>query len=218
MPMHLHRNLDLLKKQVLAVGSLVEEALAKAVRALGERQEDLAREVVQGDQLVDEREIHVEEECLKILALHQPVANDLRYVVAMMKVNNDLERMGDLAGNLAERAIDLAGKEPLAIPPAIEEMASLARAMLRECLNAVVDRDEGTAQGVLDKDGKVDELHIGLFGTLQEKMLEDPGRIADYVQLLSVSRYLERTADLATNIAEDVIFMVRGEVIRHRGH
>lgn len=215
MSKHLRRDLDHLRKEILTVGSMVEEATEKALFALVERRPDVAEEVKRGDVEIDRKEVQVEEECLKVLALHQPVAADLRFVIAVLKVNNDLERVGDLADNIAGRAISLAEKEPLAVPEEILEMASRVRTMLRESLSSLVELDTKLARKVLDDDEEVDARHKKIFSILQGRMREDPERIDDLVQILSVSRYLERMADQATNIAEDVVFTVDGEVIRH---
>lgn len=216
MAIHLFRDLEQLKRQLLAVGSLVEEAVHKAIVALVERRPDLAEEVKRGDKRVDEQELLVEDECLKVLALHQPVAIDLRYVVAMLKVNNDLERVGDLAGNIAGRAITLASGEPIPVPGEITEMSARVERMLRDCLDAMVESDTALARRVHAEDEAVDALHRAIFGILEQRMREQPDSIAKQIQLLSVSRYLERIADLATNIAEDVVFMVEGELVRHQ--
>lgn len=216
MAIHLLRDLEQLKRELLAVGSLVEEAVHNAIIALVERREDLAAEVRRGDRKVDEQELRVEDECLKVLALHQPVAIDLRYVVAMLKVNNDLERVGDLAGNIAGRAIALARADTVTVPSEIVEMSDRVEGMLRDCLNAVVESDTDLARRVHTEDEAVDAQHKSIFGILEARMREQPDTISQQVQLLSVSRYLERIADLATNIAEDVIFMVEGELVRHQ--
>lgn len=218
MAKHLERNLSGLKKEILGVGSRVEEAVNKSILALVDRRSDLAEEVRVGDQEIDDLEIKVEEECLKLLALHQPVAHDLRFVIAMMKVNNDLERVGDLAGNIAERAIFMAGKPEIAVPRQITEMAERVRGMLHDALNAVIERSTALAQKVLLEDQYVDSRHIEVYTVVQNAIRERPDQVELYIQLLSVSRYLERMADLATNIAEDVVFMVDGQVIRHQGH
>ena len=215
--MHLLRDLEKLKKEILLIGSMVEDATHKAILALTESRIELANEVIAGDRGVDRKEIEIEEECLKILALHQPVAADLRYVVAAMKVNNDLERCGDLAGNIAARAQYLiALPESVDVPEEIKEMAQRVRVMLRESLNAVVHLDTHLARKVLHDDDDIDERHRQLYSLLRVRMEENPKRIESEMNLLSVSRYLERIADLATNIAEDVVFMVDGDVIRHR--
>jgi phosphate transport system protein len=160
----------------------------------------------------------VEEECLKVLALHQPVAADLRFVVAVLKVNNDLERVGDLAGNIASRAKFFVDHPTVAVPEEITTMADAARAMLRHSLNAVVQLDTDLARQVLRDDEDVDTRHAKIFSMVELKMIElvQPDEIKAQIQILSVSRCLERIADLATNIAEDVIFMVDGDVVRHR--
>ena len=217
MAKHLLRDLENLKKEILLVGSMVEDATHKALLALTESRVDLADEVIEGDKIIDQKEIEVEEDCLKILALHQPVAADLRYVVAVMKVNNDLERCGDLADNLASRARFLINSSvPIHVPEEIHEMGSRVRVMLRESLQAVVQLDTQLAHKVLQDDDDIDERHRQLYELLRERMESNPGRILYEMNLLSVSRYLERIADHATNIAEDVVFMVDGDVIRHR--
>ena len=216
MATHLLRDLEQLKKQLLGVGSLVEEAVHKAIVALVERRADLAEEVRRGDRKIDDEELQVEDECLKILALHQPVASDLRYVVAILKVNNDLERMGDLAGNIASRAKVLATGDPIPVPNEILEMGEHVERMLRDALNAMVESDTELARSVHVLDEVVDTHHKSIFGILEDRMRAQPETIAKQIQLLSVSRYLERIADLATNIAEDVIFVVDGELVRHQ--
>ncbi|NJL27075.1 MAG: phosphate signaling complex protein PhoU [Thermoanaerobaculia bacterium] len=217
MPIHLERDLEQLKKAILTLGAMVESATDRAILALTDRRLELAEEVIVGDRAIDDREIKVEGECLKILALHQPVANDLRYVIAMLKVNSDLERVGDLAGNVAERAATLIrDHEAVAIPPQIHEMGVIARAMLRDSLNALIHQNTELARKVLDDDEEVDRRHKEIYGVLQARMKTDPQQVDTCIPLMSVSRYLERIADMATNIAEDVVFMVDGEVIRHR--
>ena len=216
MAKHLLRDLENLKKELLLLGSMVEDAVHKSVLSLTDRRANLAREVIEGDKEIDAKEVQVDEECHKLLALHQPVANDLRFVLAAMKVNNDLERVGDLADNLAGRAEFLAEHELIEIPPKIEIMAAAVRTMLRESLNSFVHSDTELARKVLRDDEAVDEMHRDLYKLIGGSMCQEPGRIELTMQLLSVSRYLERMADLATNIAEDVVFMVDGEVVRHR--
>lgn len=216
MAIHLHRDLDKLKKDILLLSTMVEEATNQAVLALMDRRSDVAREVQRGDKEIDAREIRIEEDCLKILALHQPVANDLRFVVAVMKVNNDLERVGDLAGNLAGRAIYLADQSPVDIPDGIRELSELVPKMLRESLDALIQQDTDLARRILAEDEHVDQVHKDLYSLLEGRMEETPDQITKLIQLLSVSRYLERIADLATNIAEDVVFLVDGDVVRHR--
>jgi len=215
MTIHFRRDLDEIKKHLLEVGSLVEEAANNAIIALLERREDLAREVKEGDRAVDRKEVQVEELCLKSLALHQPVAADLRFIVVVMKVNNDLERMGDLASNIASRAADLATEPKLQVPVDLRAMAEKVRCMVRDSLDSLVRCDTDLARSVLDADDEVDELNREMWAELQKMMMEDASTVRRGLHFLSASRHLERIADLATNIAEDVIYMVDGEVVRH---
>ena len=215
MTLHLQRDLEAVKSQLLDMGSLVEKVSNQAITALQERNTDLSAGVHELDLTIDQQEVKIEEECLKILALHQPVATDLRFVVCVMKVNNDLERMGDLAINIAERASYLSSHEPLGVPLDFHRMAELAREMVKESLSALLNLDTDLARKVLAKDDEVDEINRQMFEILEEIMLKDPTTIRRAIHLLSASRHLERIADLATNIAEDVVFLVEGEVIRH---
>ncbi len=215
MTLHLQRDLEAVKSQLLDMGGLVEKVSNQAITALQERDTELSAGVHELDLTIDQQEVKIEEECLKILALHQPVATDLRFVVCIMKVNNDLERMGDLAINIAERASYLSSHEPLGVPLDFHRMAELAREMVKESLSALLNLDTDLARKVLAKDDEVDEINRQMFEILEEIMLKDPTTIRRAIHLLSASRHLERIADLATNIAEDVVFLVEGEVIRH---
>ncbi|OUU23492.1 MAG: phosphate transport system regulatory protein PhoU [Planctomycetia bacterium TMED53] len=197
------------------MGGLVEKVSNQAITALQERDTELSAGVHELDLTIDQQEVKIEEECLKILALHQPVATDLRFVVCIMKVNNDLERMGSLAINIAERASYLSSHEPLGVPLDFHRMAELALEMVKESLSALLNLDTDLARKVLAKDDEVDEINRQMFEILEEIMLKDPTTIRRAIHLLSASRHLERIADLATNIAEDVVFLVEGEVIRH---
>jgi len=212
---HLQRDLERLEKEILTVGATVEEAINKAITALINRRGELAQEVIDGDTAIDRKEVEVEEQCLKVLALHQPVAVDLRYIIAVLKVNNDLERMGDLGANIAERAAYLAEHDAIDVPLEFRRMADLVRTMVRESLDALVNHDLKLARRVLECDDEVDAVNRRMFDTLQRLMRDDPSTIERAVQTLSASRNLERIADHATNIAEDVIFMIEGDVIRH---
>ncbi|KPJ85783.1 MAG: hypothetical protein AMS18_16040 [Gemmatimonas sp. SG8_17] len=217
MTKHLVRDLVNLKKLLLQVGAMVEEATNQAITALTERRSDIASAVIENDAEIDSKEVLIEEECLKILALHQPVASDLRFVIAALKVNNDLERMGDQAVNIAERAAALASQPPLGIPLNVNRMADVVKQMVRSSLDAHVNLDTELALSVCRMDDEVDEMNREMFAVLQDHMCTEPEVSVQAVQYLSASRDLERIADLATNIAEDVVFMVEGEVIRHRG-
>jgi phosphate transport system protein len=216
MRIHLNRDLDGIRREILDVGGLVEEAVAKAILAITERRGDLAREVLDGDDRIDQKEVHVEEECLKVLALHQPVAQDLRFIVAAMKVNSDLERMGDLAANVAERAVYLASNPALAVDLDFPHMGQMVREMVRESLEALVRLDRDRARRVVLGDDHVDAWNRMVIETLEEVMQQSPETVRRGIHTISAARHLERIADLATNIAEDVIFLLDGEVVRHR--
>jgi phosphate transport system protein len=216
MAIHLLRDLEHLKKQVLAVGALVEEATDKAISALVDRRPGLAEEVIQGDDRIDRKEVEVEEECLKVLALHQPVAADLRFIITVLKVNNDLERMGDLAVNVAERAAFLSTHEPLPLRVDFPSMGDLVRGMLRDALDALVRLDTDMARQVWSRDDQVDAANRSIRESIEDLMESDSTTVERALHTLSASRNLERIADHATNIAEDVLFMVLGEVARHR--
>jgi phosphate transport system protein len=215
MSRHLERDLKRLEKEILAMGSMVEEAINKAITALMNRRSALAQEVIDGDEEIDGKEIEVEELCLKILALHQPVAGDLRFIVAVMKVNNDLERMADLAVNIAERSLYLSQHDAIGVPLDFTRMAATVRSMVCDSLDALVKLDARLARQVLERDDEVDRINREMFSVLQDLMRQDPSTIERAVQTLSASRNLERIADHATNIAEDVAFMIEGDVIRH---
>ncbi len=212
---HLQRDLEQLKKTILIVGSLVEQAMEKAERVLSHRDAALAREVVAGDKEIDRREVEVEETCLKVLALHQPVAADLRFIIAVLKVNNDLERVGDLTANMARRAAKLAAGPAMDCAPDLNRMASQVRKMLSMSLDALVGTDTDLARQVLDLDDIIDEANRDMFTRMQDAIREDPENVERGILAISISRNLERIGDLATNIAEDVIFMVDGDLVRH---
>lgn len=213
---HLQRDLERLKKDLLTMGSMVEESTNKAITALLDRRPELAQEVSRGDDRIDRKEVEIEEEALKVLALHQPVASDLRFVISVLKVNNDLERMGDLASNIADRADFLCGQPPIQVPLDFGIMGQKVRRMVRDALDSLVNLDTRLARQVCREDSEVDELHRGMFDKLQAVMYRDSSTIERAVHTISASRNLERIADLTTNIAEDVVFLVEGELIRHR--
>ena len=215
MSAHLRRDLDRLAKRVLSLGALVEDATNDAIEAVVHRRPELAQRVLDGDDRIDEREVDIEVECLKMLALHQPVAADLRYIVAVLKVNNDLERMGDIACNVAERAHWLATNDPLPVTLDFATMGDLVRRMVRDCLDALVRQDVEVARQVILDDDKVDDINRDMYDILERQLRISSESAPAALHALSTSRHLERIADLATNIAEDVIFMVEGAVVRH---
>jgi len=211
----LQREIGKLKTAVSSLGALVEENVEKAVRAVHERDEALATSVIESDPLVDAREVALEEECLKVLALHQPVAHDLRFIVAVLKVNNDLERIGDLAANIAEQARYVSRCGSIDIPYDLIGMATKVRRMLRESLDALMGRDAAIAQRVREADDEVDAMDRLMYPEVRAAIREAPDRMEELIRLLRVSQNLERIADHATNIAEDVIYLASGEIIRH---
>lgn len=208
--------IERLKKQILAMSAQVEEGLILAVKSLQTRDEALANQVIRGDFDVDQAEVEVEEEALKILALYQPVAMDLRFLTTVLKINNDLERIGDLATNIAKRAVKLC-KEPAAlVPEQMIESAVRARDMVRDSLNAFVQMDTGLASSVCDADGHVDQLCREVRKTIEADIGAHPEHLSSYLDMLLASRNIERIGDHATNIAEDVAYLVDGVIVRHR--
>ncbi len=216
MTRHIERQIDTLKERILKVGTAVEEAISKAITALINRDPALAQRVIANDEQIDRMEVEVEEECLKILALYQPVAADLRFVVAALKINNDLERMGDLATNIAKRVGPLATGEPCDLPPEIRTMAMRAEEMVRQCLEAVVRADPTLARQVREQDDAVDDARQRVRRKVMEAIRANPGKLENLLRINSISKHIERIADMATNVAEDVIYMVEGDIVRHR--
>lgn len=216
MSRHLHNEIERIKRDILQSAAIVEDALAAAIRALKERNIGQARRIIDNDARIDRMEVDLEEKCLMVLALHQPVAVDLRFLVAVLKINNDLERIADLAVNISERTAELTIRRPIAIPFDIDAMASMVATMLKQSLDALVEMDADIAETVLSLDDHVDRLHRDAFRQVQDRILEDATQMEQLIQYLSVSRNLERIGDLATNIAEDVIYMINGNIVRHR--
>jgi phosphate transport system protein len=216
MSIHLQRDLDNLQRDLLAMAASAEEAVHKALRALTDRDTNLAQQVIVGETQIDQDENHVEEECLKILALHQPVASDLRRIAAAMKINTDLERMADLAEDIAERALHLVTLPPIPIPENLQTMTDLAMSMVRQGLNAFVQFDSREARRVCRLDDQVDRYNEEIIGEVIAMMQRSPEMVSPGLSLFSAVRHLERIADHATNIAEEVVYLVEGEIIRHR--
>lgn len=212
---HFHQELDSLQDLLLEMAGIVEEQLRLACAAVDERDAGSASAVMRADDRVDELEIGVDERVMELLALHQPMAKDLRQVIATLKVANDLERVGDHAVNMAKAARRLAQVQALPEVPEIPEMAGITRGMLSDALASFVSRNPGTARMVCVRDDKVDNLRRSLFRILVTHMMEEPRRITPALELLLVSQNLERIADLSTNIAEDVVFLVEGRTIKH---
>jgi phosphate transport system protein len=216
MSKHLERDLENLQRDILTQAGAVEEAIHKAIRALQERNVQLAQQVIDGDSEIDEEENHVEEECLKILALHQPVAVDLRRTASALLINVDLERMADLAEDIAERAVSLARLPPIPIPEKLQRMTDLTTSMVRQSLDAFVNIDARLARLVCRLDDEVDRYNDAIILELIRLMRGSPEMVEPGLSLFSATRHLERIADHATNIAEDVIYLVEGEIVRHR--
>jgi phosphate transport system protein len=216
MAQHLQREIENLKKKILSLGAAVEKSVRMAVTAIENRDAELADKVISGDTEIDQLEVNLEEDCLKILALHQPVAIDLRFIIAVLKINSDLERIGDLAVNMAERAQFLSGKSPIAIPFDLEGLAIKTQKMLRESLDSLVNLNAGLARNVCATDDEVDAINRDMYDLVKAAIRTHPEQVDIFIPYLSISRYLERIADHATNIAEDVIYMIEGEIARHR--
>ncbi len=216
MSRHLERDLESIERELLLLSSMAEEMIDKACVALIRRENDLALEVIATDARVDEKEVHIENDCLKILALHQPVATDLRRTAAILKINNDLERIADLAVNIAERAEHMILYTTFKIPQVFGEMATLARSMVRKAIDSFVNLDASLARNVCGQDDELDRMHGEFIASLTTMVKQNPDAAEIAFSLFSASRQLERIGDHATNIAEDVIYLVEGEIARHK--
>ena len=215
MQRHFHEELEALKQTLLAMGGLVEDQIRRAMRALLERDDVIAQEVIDRDRQVNTYDIEVDEQCVNLLALHQPAAGDLRFITTAMKIVTDLERIGDQAVNIAQRALEL-NREPQ-LKPYIDlpRMADKAQRMVKESLDAFVARDTALARQVCGEDAEVDALKEQIFRELLTFMMEDPRTISRAIRVILISRFMERVADHATNIAEMVIYLVEGKMVRH---
>ncbi len=212
---HFHDELSHVKVRLLTMSGEAEAALGLAVEALLERDGEKARRVIAGDRVIDSMEVEIEEQCINLLALQQPMARDLRMLTSALKIANDLERVGDHAVNIAQSTERLTQARPITPEPEIVEMARLARDMLSDALEAFIRGDATAGREVCLRDDKVDALHRSVFRILLTHMMEDPHMIGAGMELFLVSRNLERVADLATNIGEDVVFLVEGKSIKH---
>jgi len=205
-----------LKKQILRLSAQVEENVVLAVKALITRDPDLAKQVIASDIEIDRQEVEVEEEALKILALYQPVAMDLRFLTTVLKINNDLERIGDLAANIAKRARRIAKEPAVTVPSELDQTALKARDMVRNSLTAFVNLDAELANEVREADDEVDDLCKEVFVFVTDEGKKNPDQLKIYLSMLLASRNLERIGDHATNIAEDIVYLVDGVIVRHR--
>lgn len=217
---HFHDELDTLQQRLMEMAGIVERLVARAAQAVLDRDPTVAADIIEEDARVDDLEVEIDARVVELLALHQPMAGDLRRVIATNKAANDLERVGDHAVNIAKAARRLADTHPLPELRELREMVVITREMLSDSLAAYVSRNAGTARMVCIADDKVDNLRRSLFRILVTHMLEDPRHIGGALELLLVSQNLERVADLSTNIAEDVVFLVEGRTIKHgaEGH
>jgi len=215
MRVHLQRDIDKLKRRLLVLGTEAEEAVRLAVRALAERNEPLAREVLAREVQTNAMEVDIEEDCLKILALHQPVAGDLRQVIAALKIDRDLERIADLAAHVAERSLALFALPPLDVPFRLDEMAAKVQAMLKKALDAFAVLDPVSAHEVCAMDGEINAIKKDVFKQVRAAVMRNPAPFDALMLVMHVARHLERVADHATNIAEDLIYLVEGRIVRH---
>ena len=215
---HFLQELDRLTNDVLELAGAAEAAVRDALRALDERRPDLAQRVIDGDAMIDREEVRIEEECIRLLLLSMPVAGDLRRVIAVLKIDNDLERIADLAVDIAEEALALsAAPADVSVPAALQVMADRALQMVRDSLNAFVGSDAALARAVLGMDDEVDRLNREILDRSKALVQSHPSRIDTALGLFNVARRLERIADHATNIAEDVVYLKDGAIIRHHG-
>lgn len=216
MAVHLVREVEKLKTMVIALAALVEDNLRRAMKSVAERDGKLALKVIEADLEIDRNEVAVEEECLKILALYQPVAHDLRFIVAILKINHDLERIGDLAVNIGERAYTLSGQPPLSRDYDLKRLADTAQTMVARSLDALINRNAALAREIWLSDDAADAMNREILTAVEEDVRVHPEQMASLMAITSVSRTLERIADHATNIAKDVIYMIEGNIVRHR--
>jgi len=215
MERHLQQEIDKLKRRLLALSAEVENDVRMAVRAVEDREETLAETVLRREAQINATEVEVEEECLKILALYQPVAADLRYIIAVLKINQDLERIGDLAVHIAERGQFLCHQPRIDIQFRLGTMADKAQAMLKKVLDAFVNLDDAAARAVCAADGEIDAIHREIFQQVKIAVTGNALLFEPLLQILHISRHLERIADHATNIAEDLIYLIEGRIVRH---
>lgn len=215
MAKHMQHDVEKLQRSILAMAGIVEEAVCAATRALQDRDADRAQQVIDGDEEIDQMENSVQEECLRVLALYAPVAMDLRQITTMLLITTDLERMGDLAAGIAERALELARPPVVGPPPRFAQMAEKAIRMVRLALDAYVHADPNAARDVINMDDEVDEDNDAIIEGVLKQMKQSPEGIDAGMSMFSAVRFVERIADHATNIAEDVVYMVEGQMVRH---
>lgn len=218
MERHFDQQLGALRKNLIQMASLVETAIANAVKSLIERDSKLAQGVIKSDEDIDSLELEIDKQCVDLLALRQPLAIDLRFITSSIKITNNLERMGDLAVNIAERVIPLSQEPQLKPLIDIPRMATITQTMVKDSIDAFVNRDTELARSVYERDSTVDALNDQIFRELLTYMMQDPGNITRAVHLVLISRHLERIADHSTNIAEEVVYIVKAKVVKHRSY
>jgi len=216
MPKHFHRELEKLKKRILSLGAMVEKRVYMATKSIENKDSNLADKIINSDYEIDEMEVDIEEECLKILALYQPVAVDLRFITAVIKINNDLERIADEAVNIARGVKYIAKGKKLHFDFDFYSMAEKTEAMLKKSLDALVNLDVDLAFKVCILDDEVDKINAEAHRIVKDAIKDNPDHVESFINLLLISRHLERIADHATNIAEEVIYLIEGEIVRHR--
>ena len=209
------KELENIKKHILTLGSMVEDLVQLSIQAVERMDGDLAEHIIKRDAEIDDKEVEIEEECLKVLALHQPMAVDLRFIIAVIKINNELERIGDQAVNIAQRIQVIAGRPKPPFMFDYAEMGEKAQKMLKMSLDALVKLDVDTAYKVITLDDEVDQIKAEAYDRIKQAIKDLPERVGYYINLLLISRHLERLSDHATNIAEEVIYLVEGEIFRH---
>jgi phosphate transport system protein len=215
---HFSRELEKIKKLILSLGAMVEEQVRMATQTVETHDAELVKQIIKFDHDVDEMEVEIEEECLKVLALHQPVAVDLRFLIAVIKINNDLERIGDQAVNIAERVDVIAKRDLSDFFFDYSSMGEKARKMLKMSLDALVNMDYDQAYEVVQMDDEVDQIKHDAYDRIKKAMGDHPDKLGELINLLLISRHLERLADHATNIAEEVIYLIEGEIVRHAAY
>ncbi|MEX1350580.1 MAG: phosphate signaling complex protein PhoU [Desulfobacterales bacterium] len=215
---HFSRELEKIKKEILSLGAKVEEQVRMAIQAVETNDAELAKQIIKSDFNIDEMEVEIEEDCLKILALHQPVAVDLRFLIAVIKINNDLERIGDQAVNIAERVDVIAKRDLSEFFFDYTAMGEKVQEMLKMSLDALVNMDYDMAYSVVMRDDEVDQIKVDAYDRIKKAMSKHPDKIGYLINLLLISRHLERLADHTTNIAEEVIYLIEGEIVRHAAY
>lgn len=216
MALHLSKEINNLKKLILQQSTLVEQAVKQSIVALQHKDAKAGKDVISGDVTIDRKEVDLEEECLKILALHQPVAFDLRYVITCLKINNDLERIGDLAVRIATRAVTICDYPKESLPNQIFQLASQAQELLRRCINSLMEMDIKISRDIILKEEEIDAFAEDIKAILVDRLKAKPELAECYMAMISAARNIQRLADYAANIAEDIIYMITGEIVRHQ--